>query len=55
MDTLVKKFIDKIRKNEIEVYNEFSLQHELGIFLRSQIKDVKVQFERNVSYFNLDK
>jgi len=29
------------------------LQHELGLFLRSKLNDCKVQFERNVSHFNL--
>jgi hypothetical protein len=31
------------------VYNEFSLQHELGIFLRSA--GARVQFERPVGHF----
>jgi hypothetical protein len=36
----------------VEIYNEFSLQHELGGFLRGNYRkpDVKVQFERNVKY-----
>lgn len=41
--------------NEIEIYNEFSLQHELGIFLRNNLIGKKVQFERNVSFFKLPK
>ena len=47
------KLIQKVLSNEIEIYNEFSLQHELGIMLRKQLIGYKVQFERNVSYFNL--
>lgn len=53
---LLKSFFENL-KNETNidevVYNEFSLQHELGIFLRNQLKDnhLKVQFERNVSSF----
>lgn len=35
----------------IKVYNEFSLQHELGIFLREKLPKYKVQFERNVKNF----
>ena len=37
-----------------DIYNEFSLQHELGIFLRDKLKDkgFKVQFERNTKWFN---
>ena len=46
-------FIKEIEKGNVEIYNEFSLQHELGCFLR---KDNRiVQFERNVSHFGLDK
>lgn len=45
-----------IRDNEFEIYNEFSLQHELGIYFRGVLnKNYKVQFERNVSYFNISK
>lgn len=53
---LLKSFFENL-KNETNidevVYNEFSLQHELGIFLRNQLKDnhLKVQFERNISFF----
>lgn len=46
-------FIDKIRTGEVEVYNEFSLQHELGICLRNALPNYKVEFERNVSFFNI--
>ena len=49
--TVVSNFVEKIAKGEIEIYNEFSLQHEMGIFLRSKFPDYKVQFERNVSFF----
>lgn len=37
----------------IEIYNEFSLQYEMGIFLRHHLDEskYKVQFERNVRYF----
>jgi len=47
-------FFKDIKKNEIEIYNEFSLQHELGIYLRLSLPDYKVQFERNVSFFCKD-
>ena len=41
----------------VEVYNEFSLQHELGIHLRGHpnFSNQKVQFERNVGLFNAHK
>lgn len=45
-------FLNDIQENKIEIYNEFSLQHELGIFLRQSLThDLKIQFERNVYYF----
>ena len=57
MKHLIKEFFQKVGDAEIEIYNEFSLQHELGIFLRDcpRLDDCKVQFERNASYFGLDK
>lgn len=37
---------------DIEIYNEFSFQHELGIYLRSKLyDDYKVEFERNIKFF----
>ncbi len=44
-------FVEELRSGNLEVYNEFSLQHELGIFIRSKQPEMKVQFERNVKYF----
>jgi hypothetical protein len=44
-----------VEAEEVEIYNEFSLQHEFGLFLRSQIVGVKVQFERNIAFFGLNK
>lgn len=38
---------------DVEVYNEFSLQHELGIFLRTKLTGYKVQFERNTKFFGI--
>lgn len=56
LEELLNEFFrDYLPKEEnIEIYNEFSLQHELGIFLRNKINGYKVQFERNVSFFNED-
>ena len=51
----VKELTEKIVAGETEVYNEFSLQHELGILLRKRLPERLVQFERNVSYFELGK
>lgn len=49
----IKDFWTYVLKNDIELYNEFSFQHELGIFLRNNLLGYKVQFERNVSYFGI--
>ncbi len=48
---LISAFTATVASGQTEVYNEFSLQHELGIFLRGQLPNFKVQFERNVSHF----
>lgn len=51
MIEIVRNFIQDVKCGQIEIYNEFSLQHEMGILLRSQYPNQKVQFERNVSFF----
>ena len=51
----IESFISKLKDASADIYNEFSLQHELGIFLRKSINDKKIQFERNISYFGFDK
>lgn len=55
MKHLLEEFMEQIALNKLEIYNEFSFQHELGIFLRAKLVDKKIQFERNVSFFGLDK
>lgn len=55
LDLLITEFARTVTSGAIEIYNEFSLQHELGIFLRMELPGRKVQFERNVSHFNLSK
>lgn len=50
----VEDFFMYAQANKVEIYNEFSLQHELGIFLRETISGYRIQFERNVSYFTTD-
>lgn len=52
---LIIDFLKTVESGATEIYNEFSLQHELGIYLRNHIQDKKVQFERNVSDFALPK
>lgn len=55
LDQQIEDFSRSIGSGAIEIYNEFSLQHELGLFLRNQLSDCKIQFERNVSHFKLQK
>ena len=51
MIDIINKFVDTIKRGQIEIYNEFSLQHELGIEIRKHLQNDKIQFERNVSFF----
>ncbi len=55
MKSLVTEFVKLIEIDNIEIYNEASLQYELAIFLRSNYPDYKIQLERNISYFGLPK
>lgn len=50
---LLNEFMNLVECSQIEVYNEFSLQHELGIYLRKKLPNYKVQFERNTKFFNI--
>ena len=50
-EALIGEFARRLNDGSIEIYNEFSLQHEFGIFLREANVSELVQFERNVSYF----
>ena len=52
-EVLIGEFARRLNDGSIEIYNEFSLQHEFGIFLREANVAELVQFERNVSYFQL--
>jgi hypothetical protein len=51
LEDLIAPFIQSVASGRTEIYNEFSLQHELGISLRDVLLDRKIQFERNVSFF----
>lgn len=56
----LEEYINIFLENKMDttdIYNEFSLQHELGIFLRNILpSNFKVEFERNaVSFFGMDK
>lgn len=58
-ETIIE-FLEYSKKIEFSnIYNEFSLQHELGIYLRRYLKDnykdnYKVEFERNINFFITD-
>ncbi len=50
----LRAFFDAVAKGDIDIYNEFSLQHEVGVYLRSELgPSFKIQFERPTSHFNL--
>lgn len=51
LENIIIDFLSTIKPKNIEIYNEFSFQHELGIYLRNSLPNYKVQFERNISYF----
>ena len=53
LEKIIECFVKHVIAGDIEVYNEFSLQHELGIFLRGRLTDYKIQFERNTKSFNI--
>lgn len=48
----IVNFFRRIGDGDVEIYNEFSLQHELGIHLRAALPGgFRLQFERPTSYF----
>lgn len=53
--TLISDFMAQLGLGSVEIYNEFSLQHELGIKLRNAaLAGWKIQFERNISFFGIE-
>lgn len=53
LENFITEFMSLVAAGQVEVYNEFSLQHELGIFLRARLTGYKVQFERNTKFFGI--
>lgn len=53
LNSLINDFFAHVTSYNVDIYNEFSLQHELGLFLREKLPYYKIQFERNVSFFAL--
>ncbi len=45
----------KIKTNEVELYNEAGLQFEFGMFLRSKYPHAKIWFEKNISSIGINK
>ena len=54
-EALIQGFAGRLSDGNIEIYNEFSLQHEFGIFLREANVAERVQLERNVSFFGFQR
>ena len=52
---LIPEFVGLISNNQIEIYNEASIQYELAIFLRQKLPNYKIQLERNITFFGLNK
>jgi len=53
-ETYVDDFFALVARGVVEIYNEFSLQHELGIHFRTLLAPHhRVQFERPVGFFSL--
>ena len=57
LDQHIRHFFGAVGRSGIEIYNEFSLQHEFGIWLRAQIGDsqTRLQFERPAKFFGVDR
>lgn len=55
LDSFVERFFSTVNSGAIEIYNEFSLQHEFGVYLRSALPqtEYKVQFERPAAWFGV--
>lgn len=49
---LLPEFAESIASGKVEIYNEFSLQHEIGVFLRARLPEFVLRFERNGGFVN---
>lgn len=54
LSVYISDFFSYAYSHKIELYNEYSLQHELGIFLRNKCPNYSVQFERNTNFFGIN-
>jgi hypothetical protein len=57
MESELLEFIQKIKDREIDLYNEYGIQFELALFLRSKgrLKDFKIELERPIGHFGIKK
>lgn len=54
--TAISEFLDGVQRDDVELYNEASLQYELAIYLRHALDaQWKIQLERPIDYFGLDR
>ncbi len=53
IDELLKQFMEEIKNESIEIYNECSLQHELGIFFKSSLLILKYNLSETLNIFKL--
>ncbi len=49
----IQNFFNQIKPGDL--YNEASVQYELGCYLRGALSNSKIHFERNISYLNIKK
>jgi len=51
---ILQDFFHLVANGIIEIYNEFSLQHEVGCYIRSVLStEFKIQFERPTEFFGI--
>lgn len=57
MEVEINLFIDKLKNADYDIYNEFGIQFELAMFLRSleKFKNYKIELERPIGHFKIKK
>jgi hypothetical protein len=54
MQDAISEFFKAVEARQASIYNEISLQHEVGVFLRGALdKEWTVEFERPVGFFGM--
>ena len=55
LQRVLHDFFLLVADGSVEIYNEFSLQHEIGCYIRSVLPpEFKVQFERPTDFFGIE-